>query len=82
MTNAIREIVSHFNWKIFGFFFHTYEDQTKGYSPCHHIVAPIYKQNNTNTNNHNNNAHEKFENATFDELKEKLGRLKEKSRSK
>lgn len=77
MTNAIIKIVSDFKWEIFGFFLHNYEDPTKGYSPCHHIIAPILR----NFNNASN-VHETFENDNPDMLREKLDRLKQKSRSK
>lgn len=77
MTNAIKKIVSHFKWEIFGFFFHNYDDATRGYSPCHHIVAPIHRSHSNASN-----VHETFENASYSDLKEKLYRLKQKSRSK
>ena len=80
MTNAMRKILSHFKWEIYGFFLHNYDDATKGYSPCHHIIAPINRH--SNASKPNSNVHETFENATYDALKEKLFRLKQKSRSK
>lgn len=77
MTNAVTKIVKHFEWEIFGFFFHNYNDASKGYSSCHHILAPIHKHHNNATN-----YRETFDEVTDKDLKEKLERLKEKSRSK
>lgn len=78
MTKAVTKIVSNFKWEIFGFFFHTYTDQTKGYSSCHHILAPIHKSHNNGSN-----YRETFDNDfKYEDLILKLGNLKEKSRSK
>lgn len=76
MTKAVKKIVSHFKWEIFGFFFHNYKDETKGYSSCHHILAPIHR-----THNNGSNYRETFDNATYNDLKMQLDKLKEKSRS-
>lgn len=81
MTKAVTEIVSHFKWEIFGFFFHTYKDQTKGYSSCHHILAPIHKSR-TNGSNHPILRETFDHDYKYTELTEKLSILKEKSRSK
>jgi hypothetical protein len=77
MTNAIIKILAHFKWGIFGFFFYNYDDKLKGHSPCNHIVAPI----NHHYNNRSN-VHETFEEPSYNQLKEKLEKLKQKSRSK
>lgn len=78
MTKAVTEIVSNFKWELFGFFLHTYTDATKGYSSCHHVLAPIHR-----THNNGSHSRETFDNDfTYVELKTKLGNLKEKSRSK
>jgi hypothetical protein len=80
MSKAVTEIVSHFKWEIFGLFFHTYTDQTKGYSSCHHILAPIHKSHN---NGSNQLSRETFDHDyKYEELRNKLSILKEKSRSK
>lgn len=78
MTKAVDKIVSHFNWEIFGFFFHNYKEETKGYSSCHHILAPIHRAHNNGSN-----YRETFDIETsYEMLKMQLDRLKEKSRSK
>lgn len=76
MTNAVKKIVSYFKWEVFGFLLFNFADQSKGYSECSSVLSPFHRQLNGSS------VHENFENATAPLLKEKLTRLKEKSRSK
>lgn len=78
MSTAVTKIVKRFNWEVFGFFFHNYKDESKGYSSCHHILAPVHKAHSNNSGS----SRETFDDPTYDDLKEGLGKLKEKSRSK
>lgn len=77
MTNAVKKIVSYFNWEVFGFFLYNFADAGKGHSECSLVLSPFNRQFNNGTS-----FHETFENGTHKLLKEKLKRLKEKSRSK
>lgn len=77
MTNAVKKIVSYFNWEVFGFFLYNFEDANKGHSECSLVLSPFNRHFNNGTS-----FRESFENGTHELLKEKLNRLKEKSRSK
>lgn len=77
MTNAVKKIVSYFKWEVFGFFLYNFEDQNRGHSDCSLVLSPFNRQLNNGSS-----VHETFENDAFPLLKEKLGRLKDKSRSK
>lgn len=77
MTNAVKKIVSYFKWEVFGFFVYNFDDAGKGHSECSLVLSPFNRQLNNGSS-----VHETFENGTPALLKEKLNRLKEKSRSK
>lgn len=77
MTNAVKKIVSYFKWETFGFLLYNFDDASKGYSECSLVLSPFHRQINNGSS-----VHEKFEDGTPSLLKEKLTRLKEKSRSK
>lgn len=77
MTNAVKKIVSYFKWEVFGFLLYNFDDAGKGHSDCGLVLSPFYRQINNGSS-----VHETFENGTASLLKEKLNRLKEKSRSK
>lgn len=78
MTNAVKKIVSYFNWKVLGFLLHNFSDTSKGNSECSLVLSPFHRQINNASS-----SYELFENGTPSSLlKEKLTRLKEKSRSK
>ena len=78
MTSAVEKIVSYFKWEYFGFFVYDFNDKTKGYSDCSLVLGPYVKSQSDN----GTGVYETFENVPFLVLKEKLLRLKEKSRSK
>lgn len=77
MTNAVNKIVSYFKWEVFGFLLYNFEDKSKGHSECSLVLKPFHLQINNGSS-----IHETFENGNPSLLKEKLSRLKEKSRSK
>lgn len=74
---AVKKIVSYFKWEVFGFFLYNFEELSKGHSECSMVLSPFNRQLNNGSS-----VHETFENDAFPMLKEKLNRLKEKSRSK
>lgn len=98
MTDAVIKIVTHFKWEVFGFFLFNFNDTSKGakliilkcfesflnfpsiigHSECSLMLSPFHRHLNNGSS-----FHETFENTkNIDIIKEKLSRLKEKSRSK
>lgn len=77
ISQAVKKIVSHFKWEVFGFFLYNFEDLGKGHSECSMVLSPFHRQQNNGSS-----VYEYFENDNVPMLKEKLNRLKEKSRSK
>lgn len=77
ITQAVKKIVSYFKWEVFGFFLYNFDDLGKGHSECSMVLSPFHRQLNNGSS-----VHETFEQYTSSVLKEKLSRLKEKSRSK
>lgn len=80
MMNTVRKIVTHFNWDTFGILSYNYDDVTKGNSDCSLILSPFVKI----PKNHDQPKAEieTFEKPIPEVLREKLAKLKEKSRSK
>jgi hypothetical protein len=78
MMNTVRKIVTHFNWDTFGILLFNYDDVTKGNSDCSLILAPFFKLDK----NQSRAEFEMFDQPKPEILREKLSKLKEKSRSK
>lgn len=78
MMNTVRKIVTHFNWDTFGIMLYNFDDVTKGNSDCSLILTPFFKLDK----NQSRAEAETFEEAKPEVLREKLSKLKEKSRSK
>lgn len=80
MTSAIIKITAQYNWNLTGFFFHNYGDRVKGHSDCSLVLAPIKFFQSTQSPLPPTS--EEFEKPTHEEIREKLGKLGAKSRSK
>lgn len=82
MTNAVKKIVSYFKWEVFGFFLYNFDDAGKGHSECSLVLSPFNRQLNNGSSFHETFENDENINRFRNILKEKLNRLKEKSRSK
>jgi hypothetical protein len=78
MMNTVRKIVTHFNWDTFGLLAYNFDDVTKGNSDCSLILTPFIKLDK----NQSRAEVETFDQPRPEVLREKLAKLKEKSRSK
>lgn len=78
MMNTVRKIVTHFRWDTFGILLYNFDDVSKGNSDCSLILAPFYKLDK----NQSRTESETFDQPRPEVLREKLMKLKQKSRSK